>query len=111
MKTIEIEEIAELLNCSKQAAWAILKDPDIWQIPHCGTKRVNRRSKRYWDRKLVMEEIKRINELRLNRHWKTEIINRSYVMVNESVRKFPSNKEIREFLIKCKGFADYRAYA
>ena len=109
---IEIEEIAEMLNMSKQAANLIVGNKQIWTVPPCGFRLSGSNKKRQWDQFLATREAIRINKLRAEKgDWKTPIDNRSYVMVNLPVKQFPVNAEIRQYLIEQKGVADYRAFA
>lgn len=111
MSVIEIEGIAELLGCNKNNAWKVVGNKDIWKLTHCGYRKIGNKKKRYWDTSLAIAEAERINKMKKKRHWKMSLVNRSYVMVNTSVRKFPSNCEIRAYLIEKKGVAEYRAFA
>ena len=112
MSTIEIEGIAALLNITTQATNTIVGNKQLWNVPPCGYRKVGSNKKRQWDIELATYEVNRINKLRSQKSdWKTPIVNRSWVMVNTSVRKFPVNSEIREYLIEKKGIADYRAFA
>ena len=110
MSFIEIEGIAELLNCTKQAAWTIVGDKEVWKVPHCGYRKSGANRKRQWDEVMATKEVERINKLRVEPHWKANIVNRSWVLMNTSVRQFPINGEIREYLIEEKGIAAYKAF-
>lgn len=99
--TIEIDGIAKLLKCSKDAAWKIVANKDLWRIPHCNVEKTRFQTKRMWDADLAKQEAERILELKsTGRNWKQPIVNHSYVMINLPVTQFPQNKQIREYF-KC----------
>lgn len=89
---IEIDEITEILGISRTKVYQKMR-----LIPYAIKKPVNGKWKRYWDRELILDTIER---------------NRPVVEVTiGDIPPFPSNHGIREFLIKSRGIARYRAYA
>ena len=116
MNVIEIEDIAELIGVTKQAAWTIVANKKFWNLPHCGYRKSGANRKRQWDAELAVQEIERIKALRVKAFWKADLLNcastnRSWEMMNTSVRQFPANGDIRSYLIGEKGLAEYRAFA
>ena len=98
--SIEIAEIAELMNMSIQAAWNIVGNKRIWKLENAGYTKTGGPRKRYWNRNDAIKEIERINKSRIQHQWRKAIAYNGYELMGEPVTKFPKNKQIREYF-KC----------
>lgn len=95
---IEIDGIAKLLKCSKDAAWKIVANEQIWRLKHCKVEKTQFQVKRLWDYELAKQEAERILELKQQgRHWKKAVVYNGWEMANMPVTQFPKNKQIREY--------------
>ena len=98
INTIEIEDIADLLDCTITAANTIVGNKQLWNVPPCGHRKSGSNQKRQWEKVLATREAERINKLRDQKaNWKKEATNHSYSMENMPVTQFPQNKQIREY--------------
>ena len=94
--SIEIAEIAELMNMSTHSAWNIVGNKRIWKLEHAGYTKTGGPRKCYWNRKDAIEEIERINKSRIERQWKKAIAYNGYELMGDPVTKFPANIAIRK---------------
>ena len=94
--SIEISEIAELMNMSTRAAWNIVGNKRIWKLEHAGYTKTGGPRKRYWNRADAIKEIERINKLRIERQWKKATAYNGYELMGDPVTKFPANIAIRK---------------
>ena len=100
---IEIEDIAELLDCTITAANTIVGNKKIWLVNPCSYRQVGSNYKRQWDKVLATHEAERIMELKeeSGRNWKKKAVAyNGWEMANMPVTQFPQNKHIREYF-KC----------
>ena len=94
--SIEIEEIARLMNMSKYGAWKIMRNKKIWKLKHAGYTKTGGPKKRYWNRADAIKEIERINKSKEEHKWIKPMAYNGYELMGEPVTKFPANIAIRK---------------